>query len=63
MKFNGFDRYKPIKVALKKVGLRMDEIVKLGNKTVITASQCEAKNQLPSKENGDKQPKACDDEY
>ena len=39
--FFGFDCYRPIEVVLKEVGLKVDEVVKQGKKTIITVSQCE----------------------
>ena len=38
MKFDFTDRYRPMLTALKKAGLKVDEVVKQDKKTVITVS-------------------------
>ena len=38
MKFGFINQYKPLLVALKKAGFKAEEMVKQGNKTIITIS-------------------------
>jgi hypothetical protein len=47
METGNFNRYAPLKTALKRAGYKVDEIEKQGKRTVIAVSEYEKKDKSP----------------